>query len=184
MRVIAGTCKGRKLLAPPGLEMRPTSDRLKSTLFSVLGDLGNYTVLDMFAGTGSLGIEALSRGASRAMFIESDTECMSCLKQNLENCGFKSRSMIIKADALEFIGSAPRTMGEFDLILADPPYGSDLPRLCLEAVSNSGKLAQGGMLVVEHSSDDKPPAETGTLELTKRKEVGQSGFSIYVNSES
>jgi 16S rRNA (guanine(966)-N(2))-methyltransferase RsmD len=181
--VIAGTCKGRKLLAPPGLDMRPTSDRLKSVLFSVLSDVSGYVVLDMFAGTGSLGIEALSRGASRAIFVESEFICMSCLQQNLENCGLKNRSMVVKADALHFTAGAPETLGRFDLILADPPYGADLVQRCLEVVSASGKLAPGGILVLEHASDEKPSAAAGGLELVKRKEVGQSTFSLYRNSK-
>jgi 16S rRNA (guanine966-N2)-methyltransferase len=152
---------------------------MKSVLFSVLGDLSGYVVMDMFAGTGSLGIEALSRGASRAIFVESEAISMSCLQQNLENCRLKNRSMVIKADALEFVVNAPETLGRFDLILADPPYGGGLPERCLEAVSDSGKLTTIGSLALEHAIDEKPQAAFGDLELVKRKEVGQSAFSIY-----
>lgn len=128
MRVIAGTLRGRRLLSPEGLETRPISDRVKGSLFDMLGSrlatpgsLPELRVLDLFCGPGSLGIEALSRGAACCTFVDASVEALDCLRQNLKTLGLESRSRIVRSRA-ERLAVEPMTGGSFDLVFFDPPY--------------------------------------------------------------
>ena len=118
MRVVAGEFKGRRLHAPRGRRTRPTADRVREALFSILGDVSGVRVLDLFAGSGALGIEALSRGASGAVFVDDDPRAVAAIRRNLEAVGVDSP--VHRRDALKFVAGAAR--GAFDLVLADPPY--------------------------------------------------------------
>ena len=121
MRVIAGEARGRRLVAPPGYDVRPTSDRVREATFNALWSMGaieDATVLDLFAGTGALGIEAISRGARRVTFVEKDRAARAAIEENLERCGFADRATVIPGDALTLVGS----IGPVDLALVDPPY--------------------------------------------------------------
>ena len=123
MRVVAGTAGGRRLKAPPGRQVRPTSERVREALFAALGSLGaveGARVLDLFAGTGALGIEALSRGAASATFVDDDAASIRAITGNLAATGLKGT--VVRSDALRFLGSSP---GAFDLALVDPPYAFD-----------------------------------------------------------
>ncbi|HYP48820.1 MAG TPA: 16S rRNA (guanine(966)-N(2))-methyltransferase RsmD, partial [Thermoleophilaceae bacterium] len=117
MRVVAGAFKGRRLQAPKGERTRPTADRVREALFSVLGDIGGLRVLDLFAGSGALGIEALSRGASGATFVESDARALAVIRRNLELVG--AEGTLERRDALRYLA---RAEGAFDLVFCDPPY--------------------------------------------------------------
>ncbi len=119
MRVVAGAFKGRRLLSPRGRRTRPTSDRVRESLFSILGALEDLTVLDLFAGSGALGIEALSRGAAEAVFVDRDRTAIAAVGANLASVGASSR--IVRADALGFLA---RAEGRYDLVFVDPPYSS------------------------------------------------------------
>ncbi len=122
MRVVAGSAGGRRLKAPPGRRLRPTSERVREALFASLGSLGaveGARVLDLFAGTGALGIEALSRGAASATFVDSDSTAVAAIRANLESTGLSDRASVVRSDVMRFL----ETMCEpFDLVLADPPY--------------------------------------------------------------
>jgi 16S rRNA (guanine966-N2)-methyltransferase len=119
MRVVAGNFKGRKLHAPLGLDVRPTADRVREALFQVLGDVQGLRVLDLFAGTGALGIEAISRGAADAVFVDSDPRAIQAVRRNLEATGIAAH--VHKWEALAFLATRP---GPFDLVFLDPPYSS------------------------------------------------------------
>ena len=133
MRVVAGSARGRRLIAPPGLSTRPTSDRVRESLFNMLDSLGGVagaTVADVFAGTGALGIEALSRGAASAVFVETDPAALKAISTNLDHTGLATRATVARLDALVWARSA----GPFDLVVADPPYVFDAWDDLLEAV--------------------------------------------------
>jgi len=119
MRVVAGTHKGRRLEAPAGLDVRPTADRVREALFQVLGDIDGLRVLDLFAGTGALGIEAISRGADDAVFVDSDPRAIEAVRGNLHATGIQAH--VHKWEAIAFLATLP---GPFDLVFLDPPYSS------------------------------------------------------------
>jgi 16S rRNA (guanine966-N2)-methyltransferase len=120
MRVVAGVYKGRRLTAPAGLDVRPTSDRVREALFSILGDLTGLRVLDLFAGSGALGIEALSRGAESATLVDNDRRAVDAIRANLAPLG-DANAEVVRADALAWLGGR---RGPYDLVLLDPPYSS------------------------------------------------------------
>ena len=125
MRVVAGTCRGRRLQAPPGTTTRPTSDRARESVFNSLRSLdpeAPRTVLDLFAGSGAMGIEALSRGAQRAVFVESDRVAATTIRTNLEACGFSTVAEVVVGPVERFLAGS---IVVFDLVIADPPYGFD-----------------------------------------------------------
>lgn len=151
MRVIAGTAKGRPLRLDRKTSVRPTSDRLKEAMFSTLGPLaGDSRVLDLFAGSGALGIEALSRGAALATFVESDRGAVGMIRANLEATGFSDRAEVLHQRAEQFLAS--RSAGRFDLVLMDPPYASGIPGSVLSGLLESGRLTEDARVVVEVSS--------------------------------
>lgn len=176
MRVIAGTARGRRLKTPKGTSVRPTSDKVRGAVFSILlsqRDLTDAAVLDLFAGTGALGIEALSRGAARAVFVEKDTRTADLIGENLELTGFTDAARVVRADA-ERLDLA--SLGRFDLVFADPPYALVLGSRALGALGSV--LADAGVAVVEHGVDEPPPTPVG-LEAFDRREYGDTGITFY-----
>jgi len=151
MRVIAGRLGGRRLRAPPEVGVRPTSDRVREALFGQLGALEDAHVLDLYAGTGALGIEALSRGASAAIFVERSPASLGVLKDNLERLGLRARSQIVRGDALAVVRRLGRSAERFDLVLADPPYASDVSPELLTALLTAAIVAPRGTVVIESS---------------------------------
>lgn len=146
MRVVAGKLGGRRLVAPPGTDVRPTSDRAREALFSILGDVAGMDVCDLFCGTGALGIEALSRGAECVVFVDTD---VSPVEANVTALELDERATIVRRDSAAYLGSTDEMFG---LVLCDPPYtlaarlASDLEKLV------PSRLREGGRLVVESSS--------------------------------
>ena len=174
MRIITGTLKGRRLVAPPGQSVRPTSDRLRETLFNVLGDsIVGARVLDAFAGTGAIGIEALSRGAVHATFVESDPRVIRVLSENVRACGVADACAIIRADFLRLRRSA----GHFELTLLDPPYDIDDLAAVLDVAAAT--VAPNGRLVLEHSRRRASPEAAGPLSRTRVLVAGDSALSFY-----
>ena len=174
MRIIAGQLKGRRLTAPQGLDVRPTSDRLRETLFNVLADtVSGARVLDGFAGTGALGLEALSRGAASAVFVEQNERAMKSLTRNIDHCGVKDSCAIIRGDFRAVrIPQAP-----FDLILLDPPYR--IPDLDAVTERASQLLSDGGRLVLEHGKRHQSPERAGHLVRYRVLVAGDSALSFY-----
>ena len=173
MRVIAGRYGGRRLQAPPGAATRPTSDRVREALFSVLGDrVAGARVLDLFAGSGALGLEALSRGAERAVFIETDRAALTAIAANVQALAAAGRASIRATDALRL----PRD-GPFDLILADPPYEAGSGTAVVAAVHAANWLAPGGWLAVETQRGDAVTVPDGwTVEATR--DVGRARLTL------
>ena len=179
LRIIAGELGGRRIRTPPGERVRPTAERVREALFSILGPVvADARVLDAFAGTGALGIEALSRGARSATFVESAAETVAVLRHNVETLALAPRSRIVRADAVEALA---RRLVEppFDLILADPPYGSPLAARFLDAVGSGPWLSPKGLLVIERrKSDAALGAETGLTPGGSRR-YGDSRLDFY-----
>ena len=176
VRVTAGSARGRTLRIPRRAVTRPTSARLREAIFASLGEFWFETVADLFAGSGILGIEALSRGASIATFVESNRAAASIIRSNLEKSGFADRSEVVPRPVEAFLGSGDNV---FDLVLADPPYEyADLDALV--ACVSARLASEGGVLVLEHASRRPPPAAAEGLALSKTRLHGDSAFSVYV----
>jgi 16S rRNA (guanine(966)-N(2))-methyltransferase RsmD len=179
MRIIAGELKGRRLTSPDWSGLRPTSDKLRETLFNVLGpSVAGARVLDGYAGTGAVGIEALSRGAAHVTFVDHDRRAAELVQANLLQCGVKERYAIIRVD---FAGVAARLdQDRFDIIFLDPPYGAGEMASALAAAA--GIASSDTRVVIEHARRDEPPAEAGTLQLTRTLSSGDSGLAFYRSS--
>jgi len=168
LRVTGGRLGGRRLRSPSG-GLRPTSDRVREALFARLGELSGMAVLDLYAGTGALGAEAISRGAGAVVYVERAPRCLAALRANLQALGIEAISRVIADDAARAVRRLGRRGERFDLLLLDPPYASDEVRRALEAVSDSGVLAEGAMVVVEHGKRHALPAVAGLVVLDARR---------------
>jgi len=181
LRIIAGTAKGRTLKMPRKDSVRPTADRVKETIFNILGQwMDGERVLDLYAGGGGLGLEALSRGASHATFVERDPEVMETLAENIRTLGFAAASttLLKTADrALKTLG----TRGDaFTLVLADPPYAAVAGESLLKDLDASGVMRAGARLVFEHDRREVLPPRVGALERTDERRFGDTLVSFYV----
>lgn len=176
MRIIAGEFKGRRLKAPTWEGLRPTSDKLRETLFNVLAPrIGGARVLDVFAGTGAVGLEALSRGAQRAVFIESDRRAVALIQANVELCGAAKRCAIIRGAAEHVLHNA--IDGDpFDLIMLDPPYEHPLLGAAVGAAMQH--LATDGLLVLEHASR-RPVPDAASARPFRTIRSGDSALTMF-----
>lgn len=181
MRVIAGEFKGRTLKAPSWDGLRPTSDRLRETLFNLLATrVGDATVLDVCAGTGAIGIEALSRGARMAVFVEHDARAVALIRENVARCGVGERYAIQHASAeTALAGSLPG--GPFDIVVLDPPY--EYPDVGALVERAAALVAPGGVLVLEHAWRRAPPAVAGGAHLVRTVRSGDSALSLFESGE-
>jgi len=176
MRIIAGTAKGRTLHSPTWAGLRPTSDRLRGTLFNVLGpDVVGARVLDVCAGTGAIAIEALSRGASSATCLESDARSITLIAANAAHCGLSKGCIIVRGTAPEHLTGA-RLGGPFDLIVLDPPYAAPWIEAAMTAVASL--LAPGGRVALEHAAKRAAPEVPG-LVLERTRRAGDSALTTY-----
>lgn len=185
VRVIAGSLGGRKLHAPRGLATRPTSDRVKEALFMALEPLAGLKVVDLFAGSGALGIEALSRGAERVDFVESSPRARAVLERNLEDLGVADRATVWPFVLPQGLNRIRERVAIADLVLADPPYGGETARGTLEKLAGM-TLLPGARVVVEHHGRDPIPARCGRLERVRERQYGETRLSTFrlASSES
>lgn len=176
MRVVAGTLRSRALRAPKGSATRPTTDRVRESLFGVLGDLEGVRVLDLYSGSGALAIEALSRGASSAVCVEHNRQALDAIRDNRDTLGLSDRLTIVPrrvGDALKQLG------GPFELVLADPPW-AELPSAARDLaalIATPGVLAGEALIVVEHAARDKAP--TLPAEFDETRVWGDTAASFY-----
>ena len=151
MRVISGTARGRKLVSPEGFDIRPTTDNVKESLFNIIQfDIEGRRVLDLFAGSGQLGIECLSRGAESAVFVDERREAIKIVKQNLEKCGFSAE--VVMTDAISYL----KRCDKFDIIFVDPPYDSDYYEIVMQNINLFDILTKGGIIIFESRADHAP----------------------------
>ena len=175
MRVVSGSARGLKLVAPIGEDTRPTLDRVKEAVFSMLSPyLYESTVLDAFAGSGALGIECLSRGASHVAFAECNQSALRCINTNLQNIKLMDKSTVYSGNVLDFIESYD---GKFDIVFLDPPYESGLYKKALDAIHKNGILSDEGIIVAEWDYSKKPDFGD-CFELIKEKKYGRVGISL------
>lgn len=183
-RVIAGRARGRRLLAP-GPGTRPIGDRVKQTLFAIVEpDIAGAAFLDLFAGSGAGGIEALSRGAARVVFVERDPGAARTIEENLRRCGLEGPAAVVRrADVLAYLGSAAAIDGPFDVVLVDPPYADTailvdvLRRLGSDAAA--ALVSAGGRVVAKHFWRESPPAVVGLLASERERRFGESALTFY-----
>lgn len=181
MRIIAGEYRGRKLAGPVAPGVRPTSDRLRETLFNLVDvETPGRRVLDVFAGTGAVGLEALSRGAAHVTFVERDARAAGVIARNAATCGATDRCIIVRSDATKL---AQRLDPErFDLVFLDPPYDFDgLDRALAEAAA---LVAPGGLVVLEHARRREPPSGTPALTMRRQVTAGDSQLTFYAVATS
>lgn len=176
MRIIAGSCRGRRLEAPRWAGLRPTSDKLRETLFNIIAArVADARVLDVFAGTGALGLESLSRGAASAVFVEHDRRAAALIAANAERCGVGDRCAIIRG-AAEQVLTHEIAGGPFDLVMLDPPYTFEPLG---DAVSAAGRhLAPGGLLILEHATRRAMPVVAG-IRPVRTVRSGDSALTLF-----
>ncbi len=176
MRVITGSARGRSLITLEGGDVvRPTTDRVKEALFSIIQfELEGRRVLDLFAGSGQLGIEALSRGAEKCTFIDADAKAIDVIQKNLEHTHLKEKSIVLKADSLTYIRT---TTDVYDIILLDPPYANGSLQKALALLD--GRVAAGGVVICEMPLKEEIPETAGGLELFKRYRYGKTELAVY-----
>jgi 16S rRNA (guanine966-N2)-methyltransferase len=176
VRIIAGGLKGRRLASPRWAGLRPTSDRLRETLFDVLGGrVAGARVLDGCAGTGAIGLEALSRGAAHVTFVDSDRRALDLISENLRRCGIRDRYAMMRSRVEAVSRALPP--GSFDLVVLDPPY--DEPDVAGILTSTAALLAADGWLVLEHAKRRLVPPGGGGLALVRDLRAGDSALAFY-----
>jgi 16S rRNA (guanine966-N2)-methyltransferase len=184
-RVIAGSARGIRLAAP-GPGTRPLSDRVKQTLFAILEpDLPSARVLDLFAGSGAAGIEALSRGAAAATLVESDPAALRVIAENLGRAHVADRGRTVRADVVRWLTSEAIAAGPFDVVFVDPPYAEPEVLLrVLEALgSRPGLLAPNARVIAKHFWRDRPPAAVGLLASDRERRFGETALTFYRRQE-
>lgn len=179
MRVITGTAKGRRLVAPPGLETRPTSEVTKEAVFSIIQfEVEGAAVLDLFAGSGQMGIEALSRGAKSCVFVDNARASQQAQRQNLAHTGLEQRARLIAGDAASYL---KLNRGPFDIAFLDPPYGKGHAARLLPMVAASMK--DSGVILCESSKEETLPETAGDFVRQKEYRYGKAKISLYRKPE-
>ncbi len=181
LRIIGGMYKKKKLFTVQGLGTRPTADRLRETLFNILGmEVRNAVVLDLFSGTGALGLEALSRGAESCVFVDNSREALSVIRKNCEACtALTVRTTVISRDASRDLSCLRTTAPLFNLVFADPPYGKGLVPLALAALVKAGCLADEALIVAEHDPADSMTPPTPGFTQTDQRFYGRSALTFF-----
>jgi 16S rRNA (guanine966-N2)-methyltransferase len=182
MRVVSGTCKGRILKAVPGSSTRPTTDKVKESIFNIIGPYFDGGLgLDLFAGSGALGIEALSRGLSKVIFVDKDGKAIHTIHDNIKSCGLEGQAEVYRNDAERALRAIMKRGLVFDFIFLDPPYKKQQLQKILEIIDKENLLSKNGAIICEHSADVHLPEKAGNLIRKKHEQYGIIGVSIFVN---
>ncbi|HIR85475.1 MAG TPA: 16S rRNA (guanine(966)-N(2))-methyltransferase RsmD [Candidatus Galloscillospira excrementavium] len=177
MRVITGTARGRRLKELPGRETRPTTDKVKESIFNIIQfDIEGRNTLDLFAGTGQLGIEALSRGAARCTFVDARREAAALVRENLAHCGLADRARVVQGDALAFLTGCRE---KFGLVFLDPPYASGLLEQSLELLAEIDIVAGNGIIVCESGAEASLPELSDPYEKGREYRYGKIKLTLY-----
>ncbi len=182
MRIIAGDMRSRKLKAPEGMDTRPTADRVKEALFSIIqGRLYGARVLDLYAGSGALALEALSRGAESAVLVDMGQKACRAISANIETLAYGDRARLLRMADTAAIAALKKAGDRFDLIFLDPPYRMDTAPVC-EKIVEAGLMMEGAVIVAEHSRE-KPPRLPAGLKVADHREYGATGLTFYQAAE-
>ena len=179
MRIIGGCEKGRRLLKLSGTSIRPTSDMIKEALFNMLPEIPGKRFLDLFAGTGSVGLEALSRGADQVVFVEKDFSCIEIIIRNLHHCRFEGRYECLAMSAEKALGLLRRRAGSFDLIFLDPPYDEEYVQETLVKIEAANLLCEDGCVAVQRSMRENVDIKLGRLYIDYERKYGDTFVSFY-----
>ena len=175
MRVITGTAKGKRLKTLDGLDVRPTSEKVKESIFSIIQfELEGAKFLDLFAGSGQIGIEALSRGAQMCVFVDSNRESHNIIKENLQNTSLFQKSKVILMDSLSYL---ERSSDEFDIAFLDPPYNKGILQKALSKIVE--KMKRHGIIICEHEKNDILPNEVGQFKIFRTYSYGRISLTTY-----
>lgn len=179
MRIITGSAKGMKLKAPSGLNTRPTTDRVKESLFNILGPkVQDAAVLDLFSGTGNLGLEALSRGAQYAVFVDNNLSSINTINENALRTRLKGKADIYRGDVLKILWRLKRDEKTFDIVFCDPPYNQGWVQQVLLFFDTNAMLNPCGLLILEHSRHDDLTIGLQTLEVSREERYGETVISF------
>ena len=179
LRIIGGDLKGKKLSSVRGTTIRPTADRLRESIFNILSlRVQEAVVLDLFAGTGALGIEALSRGAESTVFVDNNREALSVLERNIKSCAFDNRTKIIKWNIKKNLNCLKSIRPLFDLVFLDPPYNQNMLKPALFNLDRSRSMKIGTCIVVEHSPMESIPKDLSTFETIDQRRYGKTLVSF------
>ncbi|AJD90888.1 rRNA methyltransferase [Jeotgalibacillus malaysiensis] len=184
MRIISGDKRGIQLQAVPGTNTRPTTDKVKEAIFNMIGpyfDGGNG--LDLFAGSGNLGLEALSRGLEHMIFVDKDRKAFQTIKDNIKKCGYEDYAEVYRNEAERALKAVAKRELQFECIFLDPPYKNKQLEAYLTFISEHHMLSETGVVMCEHDSGTKVPETAGSLVLTKHELYGTTGISIYKREE-
>jgi 16S rRNA (guanine(966)-N(2))-methyltransferase RsmD len=182
MRISGGESKGRKIKPPKHGGVRPTSDKVREALFSILGGkVDEASFLELFAGTGAVGIEALSRGAARAVFVDSSVKSARLISDNLEALGYRDRASVVSKDVLQFLKKTANELGPFDVVFVDPPYHEKVGMEAMELLGaeDAAYLSPEAIIVFEHFKKYPAPEEIGRLVKKKDYTYGDTVVSVY-----
>ncbi len=180
VRIISGECRGRRLKTPEGRSVRPTSDRAKETLFNILGDrVRGAAFLDLFAGSGGVGLEAASRGAAEVVLVEGEASIFAFLRENIDHCRLGEKVTALCIDGAKSLDLFLKQGKSFDVIFLDPPYEDQASYQLIPFIGREGLLAARGLLVAEHDCRRLLPEECGSLVQVRQKRVGDTVFSFY-----
>jgi len=177
MKIIAGKYKNRILAGPK--HIRPTQDSVKKSLFDILGDIAGLSFLDLYAGSGSIGIEALSRGADKVCLVESDRGCIRDIGVNLQKLNIGQECRVVELDAMEAIKKLHAKLEKFDIIFIDPPYYGDLAKKSLQTIGAYDILAPCGWIIVQHYKKDPVSPEEGSFSVFRKTKYGDTFLSFY-----
>lgn len=180
MRVVSGSCKGRPLKAVPGTSTRPTTDKVKEAIFNMIGPFfEGGSALDLFGGSGGLGIESLSRGIDSCIFVDKDSKAIQTIHKNIEACGFELQTEVYRNDAERALKAIIKRNLSFNLIFLDPPYKQQKLKALINSVDEAGLLTEDGYLVAEHGTEERLPDSIGRLVKLKAEVYGVTAVTIF-----
>ena len=181
LRIIGGIARGVPIKAPDTKDTRPTLDRTKESVFNIMMPyLADTAVLDLFAGSGSLGIEALSRGAKNAVFVDKSRKCRDIILYNLDKTKFSRQAEVLAMDVENAVRYLAGRHDKFDIIFMDPPYNMNFVNKTIQIISDFDIMSEEGILACEHHENETPPDKVGNLVRTRIKHYGETVFSFYV----
>ena len=180
MRIIAGDFKGRKIEMPVGYDIRPTTEKVKEAMFSIIGSvIYDAVAVDLFSGTGNLGLEALSRGAEKCYFCDNNRSSIELIKRNIANCRAEEWSVLIPGDYEKCLMWISEKGEKVDIFIIDPPYKKGLYDRCFELIDELDLLAEGGLIIAEHKREDEFPDEMSGFTKLKDRHYGTITLSVY-----